>query len=332
MPYLRISIRSKALARMCAVLLALSLAAAVVLSMVPRRTSPGPAAVQNAVTRVSPVAASVEDDAPVVASWRRSVADAMRGRPGIAVVVDRASGRVLAANEPAAERTLWLPGSTLKPFVLWALLASGKLTATETLACPRALTIGDHNFACSHPLLSTPVTAETALAYSCNNFVAHFAARLQPGELAAFLNSHGFHHASPLSGNGALLEALGEEGVRVSAVELARAYARLASEAPQPVLEGLRSSRRVRDRTPGESGRFFREDRHGEWTRLVRRLHLGCRGGGGRARFLGRRRCRAAGEADCRAGRRLGRPGPARPRSPARVHDSGGICCGGAGR
>ncbi len=166
----------------------------------------------------------------------------MHGRPGIAVVVDRASGRVLAMNESAAERVGLPPGSTLKPFVVWALLASGKLTAAEALACPRTLTINGHNFTCSHPLLSAPVTAETALAYSCNNFVAHFAARLQPGELAAFLNSHGFRRASPLSGERALMQALGEEGVRITPAELARAYARLAAEAPPPVLQGLRSS------------------------------------------------------------------------------------------
>ena len=159
----------------------------------------------------------------------------------IAVVVDRSSGRILSSH--GAVNVAVRPGSTLKPFVVWALLDLHRLTPAETLPCPRTLNIAGHNFACSHPPLNSPVNAETALAYSCNNFVAHFAERLRDGELAAFLRAHGFSGASAAVGADRIrMQALGEADVRVTPLELARAYARLADAAPEVVKQGLRSA------------------------------------------------------------------------------------------
>src|ERR1035438_3063240 len=63
-------------------------------------------------------------------------------REGAAILLDVRSRRPIAIHAAAvAGRFLAPPGSTLKPFVLAALLRSGKLTATESLPCPGRLTI-----------------------------------------------------------------------------------------------------------------------------------------------------------------------------------------------
>jgi stage II sporulation protein D len=189
-------------------------------------------------------ASAGDDDLSPVTDWNASVSAAMKGHAGAAVVVERSTGRVLAVHYAAhAEHTTALPGSTLKPFVIWALLDLHRLGASDVLACPRSLAIAGHDFACTHPPLSTPVTVETALAYSCNNFVAHFALRLHDGELAAFLRAHGFNNVTPAVGPDRIrMQALGEADVRVTPLELARAYARLAENAPDVVKQGLRSA------------------------------------------------------------------------------------------
>jgi stage II sporulation protein D len=189
-------------------------------------------------------AASDRDEAPPVADWNQSVSAAMAGRSGVAVVVERASGRILASHNLAlAQNMAALPGSTLKPFAVWALLDLHRLGATETLLCPHTLTIAGRSFACTHPALDRPIDAETALAYSCNNFVAQFASRFRDGELAGFLRAHGFAHVAPAVGPDRIrMQALGEADVRVTPLELARAYARLADTAPEVVKQGLRSA------------------------------------------------------------------------------------------
>jgi stage II sporulation protein D len=190
-----------------------------------------------------PPSAADHDVSPVT-DWNASVSAAMKGRGGTAVVVERSTGRILAVHDAAhAEHTAALPGSTLKPFVIWALLDLHRLGTSDTLACPHSLNIGGHNFVCTHPPLNTPVTAETALAYSCNNFVAHFALRLYDGELAAFLRAHGFSNVTPAVGPDRIrMQALGEADIQVTPLELARAYARLADTAPDVVKQGVRSA------------------------------------------------------------------------------------------
>src|ERR1700689_4591845 len=71
---------------------------------------------------------------------------------GAAVLIDIPSRRVIAATGGAlAERSLFPPGSTLKPFVLAALMKSGKLSPSASFACPGRLRIGRRTLHCSHP-------------------------------------------------------------------------------------------------------------------------------------------------------------------------------------
>lgn len=132
------------------------------------------------------------------------------------------------------------PGSTVKPFALAALLAAGKVTDREGWPCPGKLRIGGRQLNCSHPALSEPVRVDTAIAYSCNCFVAHMAERFDAGELAAALERAGFGRGlRRMEGDGTKLQALGEAGVMATAGELAMAYRWLATHAPGAVRTGL---------------------------------------------------------------------------------------------
>jgi cell division protein FtsI/penicillin-binding protein 2 len=163
------------------------------------------------------------------------------------------------------EATEWLaaPGSTVKPLSLWALLRMGRVKPDESFPCPRDLRLAGLQMNCSHPRLPFPVTVSRAIAYSCNCATAHFAARFRENELTRFYESFGFKSqthllarpertgdiATGLGGDELKLQALGERGVRITAVELAAAYRRLASLVSepqfQPILEGLEGAVRV---------------------------------------------------------------------------------------
>lgn len=75
----------------------------------------------------------------------------------------------------------------------------------------------------------------TALAYSCNCFVAYFARRAAAGLLPQALSRAGFQ-TNPAPSE---LQALGEAGVLVSAIDMANAYRTLATNPPPSILEGL---------------------------------------------------------------------------------------------
>jgi len=176
---------------------------------------------------------------------------------GAALLLDVRSRRLIAIHARNTAAGLPAPpGSTLKPFVLAALLRSGKLTAAESFACPGHLRIAGRSLDCAHPPLDSPMRVVTALAYSCNCFVARVAERFAPGELAAELTRAGFSSPTGLVDREATgrvlpardpdatrLQALGEDGILITAAELALAYRTLASNAArpemQPILAGL---------------------------------------------------------------------------------------------
>lgn len=174
--------------------------------------------------------------------------------PGAALLVDVRTRALLAVH--GAERAAALlvpPGSAIKPFTIEALLRGGKLRDGDALACPGTLTIGGRSFNCSHPEIGSLIDARLALAYSCNCFVAHFAERFAPGELAAHLTRCGFASRSGWFGDSEAsgraeratsreaqrLQAIGEGGVLVTAAAMALAYRRLALAVPDAIRDGL---------------------------------------------------------------------------------------------
>ncbi len=172
----------------------------------------------------------------------RAVDQAMSGRQGCAVVLDVESGRLLAQHRlDLAARRLVPPGSTLKPFTLLALLDSGIVRADSRLACGHELRIAGRRMDCTHPATAEPLDAAAALAYSCNNYFAHFAGMLPDGRLVRVFERAGLAtrtglaasevagHIRPSHGlEDQLLQALGEARIEVTPLGLAEAYRRLA--------------------------------------------------------------------------------------------------------
>jgi membrane peptidoglycan carboxypeptidase len=172
------------------------------------------------------------------AAGSRSLARFFGGSQGAAMLLDIAGRSTIAVHN--ADATVAPPGSTIKPFALTALLGAHKIAETESLVCPGKLTIAGRQLNCSHPPLGEPVRVETAIAYSCNCFVAHAAERFAWGEFASTLERAGFTRGVRMEqGDGIRLQALGEEGVLASAADLAMAYRWLALHAGAPVLAGL---------------------------------------------------------------------------------------------
>jgi stage II sporulation protein D len=177
-----------------------------------------------------------------------AVARVMAGRQGTAVVMDVATGRVLAAYRlEVAERTLARPGSTVKPFVLAALVEGGYLRAAETLVCGRQVRLGGRNLDCSHAAAPRGLDGAAALAYSCNFFFAGAAARMGPARLAEALRRAIPPGAGRIevaaNAEQAQLQALGEWGVLVTPMQMLGAYRKLAlKRAPAAVVEGLASA------------------------------------------------------------------------------------------
>jgi len=183
-------------------------------------------------------------------AWAKEMGRYFAEAHGTSVLVDRKSRRVIAVHAPELAGG-WAapPGSTMKPLVLHALVARGRLRVEEGFPCPGQLRIAGRQLDCSHPPLGGPVTVRTAIAYSCNCFAAHCASRFRAGELTRTLEEWGLGSRTHWFGEGEgvgrvwdalpALEALGEDGILATPAALAMAYCRLAERAAGAVLAGM---------------------------------------------------------------------------------------------
>jgi len=199
-----------------------------------------------------------------VPAWTAAVSAASKLAPQARIVVlDVATGRLLAAsNLSQAARTLAAPGSTLKPLVLYGLVAANRWDPSRRIACTRRLIIAGRSLNCSHPA-ADPMDARQALAWSCNTYFATVAATLVPGELRTLLAPSGLLSQTGLATAEATaafrdpetpdqnrLTLLGVDGILVTPLELAEAYrwlgiqraANPSSAAAQAVQAGLAGS------------------------------------------------------------------------------------------
>lgn len=165
----------------------------------------------------------------------------MHGSNGSIAVINVKTGALIASyNLSRASRRAVRPGSTVKPFTLLALLETGVVKPNETLTCRRKVEIAGHKLNCGHPN-SEPVNAITALAYSCNDYFTTMSARLQPRDLeqeflrAGLASRSAFTSASTVGEVGLSntreqlqLQAIGEQNVRTTPLELLAAYRQLA--------------------------------------------------------------------------------------------------------
>jgi cell division protein FtsI/penicillin-binding protein 2 len=200
------------------------------------------------------------DDIAATSKLQREVDRTMGKLSGAFVVVGVTSRTVLAAHGmDVASLRLEAPGSTLKPFLLMALIESGKLDPKQQFICRRPLKIGPAQLDCTHPAEVRQLDADEAIAYSCNSYVAQVVSRLSGAELAELLRRAGLDTPSGLVAQEARgriarpsnleelqLEALGYRGVTVTPLELLEAYRKLALRRRQedlgadaPVFNGL---------------------------------------------------------------------------------------------
>lgn len=199
---------------------------------------------------------------PASAGLQEAVNRAMSNQRGTAVVLDLHSGRVVASSHfDVAARRVVAPGSSIKPFTLLALLESGRVNGQTALMCKRFVLIGGHKLDCSHPATTEPLGPAQALAYSCNSYFTTVALRLSPEELRSSFVQDGFTTVTGLSpdevaGTVSLaessqqvqLQGIGEWGIRVTPLELVKAYRSLAvlqtkhDPKLQPLFAGLEQS------------------------------------------------------------------------------------------
>jgi cell division protein FtsI/penicillin-binding protein 2 len=196
--------------------------------------------------------------------WESAVEQTAHAAPEARIVVlDLRTGRLLAARRlDETARTLAAPGSTLKPLILYGLLAAGRWDPERRVSCSRRLTIAGHRLDCTHPP-GPPFDAREALTWSCNSYFAEVARTLGPGELGQLLRPTGLlgitglapeeataEFREPHTIDDAQLAFLGVEGVRITPLELAAAYRWLAlalaahsgTDASQVVRAGLQDS------------------------------------------------------------------------------------------
>lgn len=192
---------------------------------------------------------------PASATLQSAVTRAMNGQRGTAVVLDVRSGHIIASSHlDVAARRVVAPGSSIKPFTLLALLQSGKVNGQTALMCKRVVSVSGRKLDCSHPATTEPLGPAEALAYSCNSYFTTVALRLSPEQLRSSYVRDGFASVTGLSTDEAAgtvslaqvpqqvqLEAIGEWGIRVTPLEMAKAFRMLASAQTEhdPKLEPL---------------------------------------------------------------------------------------------
>lgn len=186
---------------------------------------------------------------------QNAIKKAMGEQRGAAVVLDVPSGRVIGAfHLEVAARRVVAPGSSIKPFTLLELLQSGKINGQTALMCKRLVSIGGRELNCSHPATTNPLDPAEALAYSCNSYFTTVALRLSPQQLEDAFVQDGFTSATGLASDEVAgtvslaqsspqlqLQAIGEWGIRITPLELVKAYRRLAllRQEHNPQLEAL---------------------------------------------------------------------------------------------
>ena len=160
---------------------------------------------------------------------------------GDAAVFDSRSRKLLSQEGDCHQATL--PGSTLQPFVLAALLERRLVAPDERLECPGGFRLGSRNLECTHVRNAGPLDAAEALATSCNSWFAVMARRLGPEGLLKALRVFGLTAQRARSDEQVCLQALGLAHVAASPLTLARAYAALFDTGPPAlVLQGMRAA------------------------------------------------------------------------------------------
>ncbi len=167
------------------------------------------------------------------------------------IVVELRTNATLAAERGDVVDRPVLPGSVMKIAAMAAALESGLITPRTSIVCTRTIMVDGHQLTCTHPDLHRPLTAEEALAHSCNVYVATVARRLSRAAFDSSLSSLGLPPSDAAASVRA--SALGLAGTRMTPRALMTAVARVAGVPAVPpwhastiemLREGLRGAAR----------------------------------------------------------------------------------------
>lgn len=119
--------------------------------------------------------------------------NALLGKPGAVVLLDVASGQVLAVVNPdmAARRT-FRPGSVFKIVTAWAALETGAADPREQTECRNVFSCGGQRLRCCLPGGHGKLDMAGALAKSCNVYFYHLSRRVSTTAVLQRARSLGF--------------------------------------------------------------------------------------------------------------------------------------------
>lgn len=182
---------------------------------------------------------SAAADAAAVRAAEQKLRRLFQTRRGFCVFLRRVDGTPGAAwRRDLAKSAALPPGSALKPFLLEAFLRRG---LHREVVCTGRLSLGGHRLDCVHPVIAQPIDAELALAYSCNQWFAKCALLLGPDACTQALRATGAAVERVSSAEMLQLQALGMDGVRITAWHLAQSWLRFSQDTMRkdPVLTAL---------------------------------------------------------------------------------------------
>lgn len=160
---------------------------------------------------------------------------ALAGRAGAIVVLDVRSGETLANVFSGMADLPYPPGSTSKVVTAHAGLQTGAIHSETTWTCRNAMRIGGKTFHCTVPGGHGPLKLDEAISLSCN--IWFYQAARKTGK-AAIYRSWKQLGAQPVidpNWNGPVERlGVGQEGIRVSVMDMAKAARTLALKKDSP--------------------------------------------------------------------------------------------------
>lgn len=159
------------------------------------------------------------------------------------LLLDWETGKTLASVGEQATAT---PGSLLKPLLLSYALQRHIVRADTTVYCRRAVHVANRSLPCTHPIDQPMLSAQSALAASCNTWFASLAQHMSAQDLDQVLQQAHLPHTSARFNDAdtRVLTALGLENVSASPGQLGTAYRALLLHEPHTsaVWNGLHDS------------------------------------------------------------------------------------------
>jgi penicillin-binding protein 2 len=181
------------------------------------------------------------------------------GKAAALVALSADTGEILAVASVAGERgdpllVAHLPASTFKPLLTLAALESGALQTSSETVCSGSYDFEGQRFTC--PRVHGRQNAARAIATSCNAFFYELGTRVEPARVVEVARRFGYGartgielqdepgfvpEGAAVRAAGRLVEAIGHGQIKITLLQLARAYAAIANGGKLPPLRLVRT-------------------------------------------------------------------------------------------